>query len=300
MRNRPAVVGLGAVTALLIGCGGHSAGDLPTATPPPIIPTETVTATFLPPPTVTSFPTATQRGDTGVVPPLADASQTTLQPGAPMITSTASGPTAVPTTAVSTATLTQPPPPIPIPDGTTLGDRIFTADFFQGWPPADFPGVKMGIVDGQYVITAGPSDAGVRNSGAVNQKNLVQQIELTFSTCPEQTGFGLRFRQKDSGSYYRFSVFCDNTYAAGIVLNGSVTIIGSGSLPSDVDALASGKHALGVAAFNQGFTFYFDGKLVGTASEATLDQGDVAFYAFSQGTHVISVAFDNWQVWSLR
>ena len=299
MRNRLALAIMGVATAGLIGCAGQSGGDLPTATPPPIMPTETMTATFLPPPTVTAFPTATQRGDSGIAPPPVDGSTATPQPGA-AITATPSGPTAIPTTAAPTATLTQPPPPIPIPDGTILGERVFTADFFQGWPPADFPTVKMGIVDGQYVITAGPSDAGVRNSGTVNQKDLVQQIELTLSSCPAQTGFGMRFRQKDSGSYYRISVFCDNTYAAGTVLSGSVTIIGSGSLPSGVDASTAGKHTLGVAAFNQGLTFYFDGKLVGTASEASLDQGDVAFYAFSQGPQVISVAFDNWQVWSLR
>ncbi len=191
-------------------------------------------------------------------------------------------------------------PPFKLPDGVNLGDKLFSADFFQGWPTENFPTVKMGIKDGKYVLEIGPQDAGIRSSGVVKQKNLFQQIEVTPNSCPTKTGFGLRFRMQDNSNYYRFSIFCDNTFISSAVVSGGVTELVSGKLPGGLDVTVSDLHTIGVAAFNDGFTFYLDDQIVGTANDNRLDQGDVAFYAFSQATSVIQVAFDNWQVWSLR
>jgi len=283
----------------LAGCEAQPTHTLPTATPAPTGVVPTTTATFLPPPTVTSYPTATPRGAGPVIAPPSDGA--TVSPDSSVVASAA--PTTLPASATPippSSTPVPPAAPVKLPDGAILGDRIFVADFFQGWPDANFPTVKMTLKDGQYDFEIGPQDAGIRNTGVVQAHNLYHQIEVTPANCPDGAGIGLRFRQKDASNYYRFSVFCDNTYKSAVVIGGSVTELTAGPLPAGLDASTNQTHQIGVAAFNTGFTFYFDGKSVGNASDASLDQGDVAFYAFSQSAKVIELAFDNWQVWALR
>lgn len=289
-----------AMLALSVSCEDQSAGGLPTATPAPTDAAPTATATFLPPATVTPYPTATPRGggpdvglpppDSGTGPAASPASAATSPETAiPSVTSLPPSATAVPTSSL-----------VDLPSGINLGDRIFSADFFQGWPSENFPTVKIALKDGQYAFEIGPQDAGVISSSVVQAGNVFHQIEFTPKNCPDGAGFGLRIRQKDSGNYYRFSVFCDNTFKAAVVINGTVTELTSGPLPSGSQPGASTTHIIGVAAFNTGFTYYFDQQVIGTASDTQVAQGDVAFYAFSQESSVLQVAFDNWQVWTLR
>jgi len=282
------------------GCEDQFTGGLPTATPAPVDAIPTSTATFLPPPTVTPFPTATPRGNGPVIaPPAVDAG---ASPAAPLATSPSAAPPLEPSLNPLPPTATPVPTSalVNLPGGVNLGERVFYADFFQGWPTENFPTVKMVLKDGQYDFQIGPQDAGIRSTGIVQGGNVYQQIEFTPDNCPDGSGFGLRVRQKDSGSYDRFSVFCDNTYKSAVVINGSVNELASGSLPADTKAGTPTTHVIGIAAYNSTFTYYFDGEVVGTASDTQLAQGDVAFYAFSQGAGVLQVAFDNWQVWTLR
>lgn len=309
MRNRFLAAWVVGVLMLgLAGCAAEPSSTLPTATPAPTDVIPTTTATFLPPPTVTPFPTATPRGEQVIV--VAPAEVTGGAQAAPEVS--ASPPTAAltepsPTQAAPALTLSPAPPTaaptsalVSLPDGVSLGDKVFTADFFQGWPSENFPTVKMGIVNGQYVLEVGPQDAGIRTTGVVKQKNLFEQIEVTPAACPDKGGYGIRFRLKDNSNYYRFSVFCGNTYSSAAVINGSVTELSSGKLPEGLDAASAAVHKIGVAAFNQTFTLYFDGQVVVSAGDSQLDEGDVGLYAFSQGAQATTVAFDNWQVWSLR
>ncbi len=303
---------------LLSACTAQPGPVLPTATFAPTDVVPSVTATYLPPPTVTFFPSATPRsGDVLIVTP-SDQSGS-LIPGTPSVPVSSGAPLDTATT-VDTATPadtptpsstptpapTDTPSPTPtplvqnLPGGATIGDKIYTASFDQGWPSVADPSAHMGIVNGQYAWQIGPFDARFITTTLVNQNNLYEEIQATPAKCPDKAGYGLIARYKDASDYYVFSLFCDNTYTVVAKVGGSVFGLSNGKLPDGIDDTTNQPHRVGIAAFKDSFSLYFDGQVIGSFSDNQLAQGDVALYAFSQGTSPVQVSFDNWQVWSLR
>jgi hypothetical protein len=285
------------LVVMLSGCSGASSIILPTTTPAPTQVVPTATATFLPPPTVTSFPTATPRG-TGR-PLITD---TTMTPGG-LVTSVA-----LPTENTATLAATQLPPtaistptaPPDIPEGVTVGSVLYTTSF-QGWQPMNDPTAKMSFVDGQYLFEIGPNDAKYRYSLAVNQRNMYVQMEVTPKQCPSKPmmGYGLMFRYSDDNNYYLLTIFCDKSYTIGGKDSGSI-FGNKGVLSSDLDPTSSTTHRVGVLARGDDYTLYFDKKSIGTFHDIRRQQGDVGIYAISQADEAIRVAFGNLKVWTIN
>jgi hypothetical protein len=266
---------------------------------------------MLPPPTVTLFPTATLR-DFEVVPVTIDpnitltflpsdsvnpTAGTGIQQSSPTPTESLMTATTVPT---YTSTATPTSAVAALPEGMTLVDKVFTADFFQGWPSYDDPTAKISIQKGQYVFKIGPLSARFVNTTLVNRADTYTQIEVIPQTCTNTNGYGLIYRYKDAANYYLFTVFCNKTFTAVARVNGSLLGFLNENLPVGLDPSGSGTHTIGVAAKGEAMALFMDGQLVGSFTDNQLTQGDVAVYAASQTTEVISVAFDNLQVWTVR
>lgn len=283
---------------LLSGCGNTSATILPTTTPAPTQVVPTATATFLPPPTVTSFPTATPRGMDQ--PPLVDLAMT---PGG-LVTSVATEPLATtPTLAASplppTATLTPTAPP-DVPEGVTVGSVLYTTSF-QGWPTMNDPTAKMSFTEGLYLFEIGPKDARYWTTLAVNQRHMYVQTEVTPKQCPSKprVGYGLLFRYADENNYYLLTIFCDKSFTVGGKDSGSI-FGNNGVLPSGLDPTSSTVHRVGVLAHGDDYKLYFDKQSIGTFSDIRRQQGDVGIYAISQADEAIRVAFGNLRVWVIN
>ncbi len=298
---------------MLVGCMGGASGTptvLPTATPEPtdIIPTPT--STLRPPPTVTPFPTLSGAGESAsqpeVTPPTV-AEGTTASPEAPTATTAAptqppGSPTPTPT---DTLVPTRPPSATPTatvtsiaPAGVSLGNRLYQADFYQGWETVDERNIRIYLSDGVYVFEVGPRDDGYIFTGALTVDDFYASVEVTPRECSERSGFGLRFRFVDVSNYYAFNVWCDGTYTVTAREGGNLrTGLAGGSLP---EALGEDTHRLAVTARGEEFAVYFDNVLLDTFEDDTHPEGDIAIFAVSQSTGVVSVAFDNLGVWSLR
>jgi hypothetical protein len=302
--------------AILAGCGALPEATLPTATPPPVAALPSATPTQLPPPTVTTFPTATLRS--GEVVPVTFDPNATLAPvltaanteaslpssgtlSAPVATT---APTSIPVTDTPfptyTPTATPTSPVAALPDGMVVVDNVFTADFFQGWPSFNDDTAKIAIQQGQYVFKIGPLSARFVNTTVVNRSDMYVQVEVTPKTCSAENGYGLMYRYKDASNYYLFTVFCNKTFTAVARVNGSLLGFLNEYLPADLDPASGTTHIISVAAKGQTMSLFFDGKLVGSFTDNQLTQGDIAVYAASQTTEVVTVAFDNLQVWTVR
>ncbi|MBN1431033.1 MAG: hypothetical protein JXB07_21875 [Anaerolineae bacterium] len=277
----------GCLAVMLLGCSHKPAEILPTTTPAPtqIIPTNT--ATLLPPPTVTPFPTATPRGEEPLQDDNADvaggASDNPDEPSVPSATD-------VPPTSAA---------PSDIPEGVGVAELVFSADFYQGWPSTSDGTAKIGIAGGQYLFEIGPFDARLVTTTAVNRRDMYIQAEVTPQKCPVKAGYGLIFRYADTGNYYLFTIFCDKTFAAGGRDGGSV--FGTNNpLPDGLDPADPSVHYIGVLAQGDDFTIYLDRQPIGNFHDNRRQQGDVGIYAISQSDKAIQVAFDNLKVWALR
>jgi hypothetical protein len=291
-------------TAFVAGCGTYQQATLPTTTPAPILSAPTVTATFIPPPTVTLYPTATVRtGEADVIivtatvismgvsssvdsPTQSQATQAQPQPGATL-------PVVMP---IASSSATQED----FPAGISIGDQIFFADFFMGWPAIDEASAKIQLDNGKYRFEVGPYNAKFLYTTVVDQANLYASIEATLIDCPARGGFGLMYRFVDSSNYYLVTLFCDNTYTVVARINGSITGIDHGNLPDGVKLTPDQTYTLGVMAKDQSFDIYLNGNSIASFTDNRINQGDVALYAASQGDHVTRILFDNLKVWAVR
>lgn len=287
------------LAVLLSGCGSTSSIVLPTTTPAPTQVVPTATATFLPPPTVTSFPTATPRG-TGQ-PPVVDLDMTpgglvtpVTLPTEPIASTSTVAATPLPPTATLTPTL-----PPDVPEEVTVGSMLFSTSF-QGWPTENGPTATSSFVDGLYLFEIA-GDARKYYSGGVNQRNMYAQLEVTPKQCPAKprTGYGLMFRYVDDNNYYLLTIFCDKTYTIGGLDSGS--IFGDRvALPSGLDPTSPVVHRVGVLARGDDYTLYFDKEPIGAFRHNRHQQGDVGIYAMSQDNEAIRVAFGNLKVWTIN
>ena len=316
------------VALLLAGCAGGAASTptlLPTATPEPTQMIPTPTSTRRPPPTVTPFPTLPGAGDSAAPSGITTTAAASAPPAAPAVpseppTATSQPPTATtaPSTAVSTwtprpptltftptLTATRAPSATPTatatriaPPGVEIDERLYRADFYQGWPTVSEDGVRIYLSGGVYLFEVGPRNDGFMTTGSLTHQDFYSSVEVTPRACAAQSGFGLRFRFVDAGNYYALTVWCDDTYTVTEYANDHArTLPGGGALP---EPLGEDTHKIAVTAVGDQFAVYFDNVLLGTFEDDTFPEGDMAMFAVSQSAGVVSVAFDNLEVWSLR
>lgn len=184
-----------------------------------------------------------------------------------------------------------------------VGQKVFAADFYQGWPATNDPTAKIRIIGGRYVFEIGPFDARFVTTTAVNHRDTYTQVEATPDRCIEGNdgGYGLLFRYVDANNYFLITFFCDNTFSVIARVAGSIVSGGfvNGPLPDSLDATTARLHTIGIRSKGNTHTLYFDSQEIGSFDTANHEKGDVGLYAVSSGTGVIVVGFDNLQVWTV-
>lgn len=293
-----------AILALtLTGCAGVPEAQmppLPTATPEPTAIIPTSTATFLPPPTVTPFSTATPRAAIALSPAPTDGAATLAATATPteVVRPTVGVPTLVPRSPTPSPAATEMGS---VPAGVALGRLDFRADFYQGWPSVNTTTTHIRLSGGLYVFEVGPLDAGFVTTNVVDIGDFYASIEATPSECPENSGYGLLFHFVDNNNYYALNVWCNGTYSVVKRVDGLLrTGMASGSLSEELDPTTPISHQIAVLGVGDQYTIYFDGQTLETFEDNSHGEGDIAIYAISQGVGVIQVSFDNLEVWAVR
>lgn len=287
------------VVGMSAGCVNLEAAPLlPTATLPPAVSPPTATATFLAPPTVTSLPTATPR--LGGVSVVVSSESVSLSPDAQA--SSPTGPTSVPAAALTaTPSLTPTELIAELPEGFSLGSRIYYSDFSSpGWLTINDPTAKVSAQNSSYVFEIGPFDARFVTTASINGDDLYSQVEVTPSQCEGKEGYGLIFRYKDSANYYLFTIYCDGTYSAIAKSSGAILGMATGNLPADYEPGSATVKRIGVLAYQSSYILFLNGKPLNSFADAGLLSGDVGLYATSQIQGVLKVSFDNLSVWTVN
>lgn len=263
-----------ALCLLAAGCTAVPAAvsGPPASTLVPTQPQPTATATFLPPPTVTPYPTATPGGE-AVLPATGEAGARDAG---------ADSPDAAPRTDLA------------------VGEQIFYSTFDSGWPTVEEEGVEVFLERGGYVFALGRDAMNYVNTTSVNAANTFTEVEVVPEACPAGGGYGLFFRFRDAGNYYALTIFCDRRVTVFTRVNGALVPepVVDVTLPSGLDPASGGAHTVGVLARGTSFALYFDGQSVTTFNDDRHSQGDVAVYAVSPRRSEMRVTFDNLGVWT--
>ncbi len=263
------------------------AAILPTATLAPTQVRPTPTATFLPPPTVTPFPTATPGSGIMIVQP------------PPQIANDAGG--VAGEGSADSATQSGVGPGGPAAD-VPRADLVFITGFEQGWPIIEEPNARIYVSGGEYMFEIGPNALRYLTTTVVNATDMYAQVQAAPQDCPVGAGYGLFFRLADASNYYALTFFCDNRVMVFARSGGSLLdepLVDS-ALPGSLNAAERVPHVLGILAQGNNFTVYFDGQAVATFTSDLHERGDVAIYAVSPPNGVLRVAFDNLEVWTVR
>ena len=290
---------------LLVACiggllpGGDSDSsapdELPTTTPIPIQDSLDATSTPLPPPTPTPFPTVTP--EDGVAEEASDTP--TEEAGGDDATEPDETTTEEPDDGSDDQIV------IPgINPDIPLGLRAYVSDFSSpGWLTIESDTANAEVVAGAYIWEIGPVDAVWINTGFLDVTDFYAQVTVNVDNCPNDAGYGMRFRLTDGDNYYFFAIFCDDSYSVAGEETGPThyTYISRTDLPDSLSGNAESTHVIGVLAQGSQFTLYMDGiELASFEDEDSIhSSGDVAMWALSPGAGILRLIFDDLEVYDL-
>lgn len=201
------------------------------------------------------------------------------------------------TPAPTTVTASDVTPTAPVEVGSLTYDEAFNQDTPWSLGPVEGAGT-MALEDGQYVVTVDvlPSVLTVFTPPQVT--NGYAEVEVFLDGCPQDGFFGILSRVQPFGEGgYLFLLPCNLSFWAIVLFptDGQPRVLASDalSLPSP-----AASHTIGVLTRGQTFSLYFDGELLGSATDNTFPEGMIGLYAESVSAESV-VRADNYRVWEL-
>jgi hypothetical protein len=171
------------------------------------------------------------------------------------------------------------------------------------WPTGPVPGA--GILDlraGQYWLTVGNTPGNIQVISLPFVADVYLEAEITLDSCPPDGYFAVAARagqELDEFTGYYFTFSCDLSLWAILLRSGTgdwVALAVNSFTPSSTDPAQS--HVVGVWAQGATLKLYFDGDLLGSATDDTFAGGEVGFYGESVGSDVI-IKVESLRVWLL-
>ena len=182
------------------------------------------------------------------------------------------------------------------------GKLLFSDDFStskSGWTTYSKGSLLAAYKNGSYILTAVPANYWSYNSNPrLNLTDFIVEVEATKVSGPDDNVFGLAFRRRpgynyafliSSDGYYDFREINNNTWVDSQNWTESESIK-TGSQPNLIKLVAQGDK----------FSFYANGEKLGDHVDDTLVNGSIGLYVGSQSEGNVTIAFDNFKVWSLK
>jgi hypothetical protein len=225
-----------------------------------------------------------------------------------------STPTELPTptpTPTATSTATCAPTPVPSPTSTPVPavdprprhDRLLYSDDFEdpnsGWALMGSGGYEQYYEGGKLVVSL---PAGWRPVWTMvpteSLADFTLETEAGLIQGPEETWFGLIFRQVTDGDFYYFQVNRQGGYVAGVVQNGRWHPLAQGQLEPLARPAGPTAH-LRVVCFGPRFSLYLNGHYLTTPYDTAFESGRVGLLVAPAGkAGPLKVAFDNLRVYA--
>lgn len=181
------------------------------------------------------------------------------------------------------------------------GDLLFSDDFStERWDVYEDVDVRKNYDDGRYVIYAITENYDYWEVFDNRFDDFALEVEATQLSGPDLNSYGLIFRhQEDGGSFYRFEIGGDGTYAFSKMVDEEYIEITEWT-DSVAIVKGHGQNRLRVEAKGPVFIFYINGEQVATATDSDFAAGEVGVIVgtFEEGD--VAVAFDNLKVYALE
>jgi hypothetical protein len=218
-----------------------------------------------------------------------------------LATALSQAPVTAPTQAV-----TAPPPTVTSSSATPIatvavGSLTYDEPFNQDTPWSLGPVEGAGTIDltnGQYVVTVDVTPSVITAFSLPTVTDAYAEVEVFLDGCPEDGFFGILSRVQPFGEGgYLFLLPCNLSFWAIVVFptDGQPSVLASDALAPLPQAAS---HVIGVLTEGDSFTLYFDGELLGSASDNTFPDGMIGLYAESVSAASV-LRVDNYRVWEL-
>ena len=210
-------------------------------------------------------------------------------------------------TPTSTVTVTETPTATQNPDDPAqqLGAPAWTEDFSGSSSPWDFNSVQATFKVDNGALSLSANASPNWHSWYVSSpklKNAYVEATIQIGACSGFDRMGLAVRSSSDGQdFYFLGITCDGQWGF-FRMEPDVNIVEISSF-QPAEPLISGTnnpHRIGIWMNGSSFTFYIDGKLIGTASDSTLaSEGYTGFLIAHANTPGFTVRVDKLQYWNV-
>jgi hypothetical protein len=192
--------------------------------------------------------------------------------------------------------------------GTASGDAVagkllFSDDFSSsksGWGWLTEGDFLAAYKSGSYILTVVPADYwDYYSNSRLNLSDFIVEVEATKKGGPDDNVFGLAVRRTGPGDYYAFLISSDGYYDME-EHNDDTWVTSENWTKSEAIKTGSQTNLIRVVAQGDKFSFYANGEKLGDFVDDTLSSGSIGLFAGSQTEGNVTIAFDNFKVWSLK
>lgn len=183
------------------------------------------------------------------------------------------------------------------------GKLLFSDDFStskSGWGAYSEGDFLAAYKNGSYILTAVPANYWSYNSNPrLNLTDFIVEVESTKMSGPDDNVLGLAVRKMGSGDYYAFLISSDGYYDVRELYD-NTWVTSENWTESEAIKTGSQTNLIKVVAQGDKFSFYVNGEKLGDFVDNTLTSGSIGLYVGSQSEGNVTIAFDNFKVWSLK
>jgi len=179
------------------------------------------------------------------------------------------------------------------------GTLLFQDDFSSpatGWDRFQDPRYSADYEEGSYRIRITEPNSDVWTTPGIELGDVIISVGVTKTAGPDDNGFGIVCRYRNSGNFYFLLVSSDGYSGIGQVLDGRRNLLtGNAMLPSAVGPL-SGNVRLEARCVSSTLTLLANGIQVDQAVSEALTIGDVGLMAATYSQGGLEVLFDDFSV----
>jgi hypothetical protein len=180
------------------------------------------------------------------------------------------------------------------------GETLFEDDFSNltsGWDRITDTDGLTDYVDGKYKITVNIADTDVWANPGKKFDNVVIKVTAAKVSGTDDNDYGVICRYVDSNNFYFFVISSDGYYGIGKVKDGKHQLVNREEmLPSEAIRRGEGNNTLQAVCDGSTLSFYVNGELLDTQTDAEFMTGDVGLIAGTFGEAGVEVTFDDFRV----
>jgi hypothetical protein len=130
-------------------------------------------------------------------------------------------------------------------------------------------------------------------------KDFYMEISVNPSLCRGQDAYGILFRVKNSGSFYRFLVNCSGQFKIERVSGNTPSVLRDWTRLGQVQVGSMGKIKIGIWARGSELRVFVDDVYQYQATDAAFLEGWLGVFAVSSSDTPVTVNFSDLKVWAL-